>query len=193
LGEVVVARLEVSPSVHHICKSAADRRRLELVDVNLRTAGRQRVLEVILDRPEGGMSMDLITEVSQEISRALDDDDSIQGRYMLEVSSAGLERPLTRPADYRRFEGRDIQLRLREPLAGKKRFEGRIGGAGDESFELELADGGAVEIPFEAVARANLAVDWAQELAGIERDDARGNVASGDLNVASGGLVEGGR
>ncbi len=173
-----MARLEVSPSVRHICKSAADRRHLELVDVNLRSVGRQRVLEVILDRPDGGVSMELITEVSQEISRALDDDDSIQGRYMLEVSSAGLERPLLRPEDYRRFEGRDIQLRLREPLAGRKRFEGRIRFAGEESFELELADGTAVEVPFEAVTRANLAVDWAQELAGIDRHDAGGNLAS---------------
>jgi ribosome maturation factor RimP len=181
---VVVARLEVSPSVRHICKAAADRRHLELVDVTLRDAGRQRVLEVILDRPDGGISMDLVTEVSQEISRALDDDDSIPGRYMLEVSSAGLERPLIRPADYRRFEGRDIQLKLREPLGGRKRFEGRIRSAGEESFELELADGTAFEIPFEGVARANLAVDWARELAGIESDEA-------GINLASGRLMEG--
>jgi ribosome maturation factor RimP len=185
-GEVVVARLEVSPSVHHICRTAADRRNLELVDVSLLGAGRQRVLEVILDRPDGRISMDLITEVSQEISRGLDDDDSIQGRYMLEVSSAGLERPLMRPGDYRRFEGRDIKLRLRDPIGGRKRFEGRIRFAGGESFGLELPDGTAVEVPFEAVARANLAVDWARELAGIELDDAGSNLEPGDL-------VEGGR
>jgi ribosome maturation factor RimP len=166
LGEVAVARLEVSPAVRRICQSAADRKHLELVDVSLRTTGRQRVLEVILDRPDGGLSMNLITEVSQQISRALDDDDSIQGRYLLEVSSAGLERPLIRPADYRRFEGRDIQLRLREPLDGRRRLTGRIAGTSEESFELELADGRTLEVPFEAVARANLEVDWARELAG---------------------------
>ncbi|MDQ4149891.1 MAG: ribosome maturation factor RimP [Actinomycetota bacterium] len=163
-----MARTKISPEILDICRSAADRKHLELVDVNLRGSGRHRVLEVIVDREEGGVSIDLVADVSQDISNALDRDDYIEGSYTLEVSSAGLERPLVRPADYRRFEGREVKVRTQEPIDGSKRFEGRLRSAGNEGFELELPDGRALEIRYSQVAGANLVVDWTEELRRVE-------------------------
>lgn len=159
-----MARMEIAPEIHDLCESAAARKHLELVDVRLRGSGRNRVLEVIVDHEDGGVSMDLITEVSLEISAALDRGDYIDGRYILEVSSAGLERPLLRPADYHRFTGREIKVRTREPVEGRRLLEGHLRAPGEEAFELELPEGEVVQIGYTSVAAANLKVDWAEEL-----------------------------
>jgi len=97
---------------------------------------------------------------------------------VLEVSSAGLERPLVRPSDYHRFAGRQVKVRTLEPIEGRRTFTGSIRSAGDDTFVLgeEPAGGGdgaaahgrggVVEIPYVAVARARLVVDWQEELRG---------------------------
>jgi ribosome maturation factor RimP len=131
---------------------------------------------VILDREDGGVSMDLITEVSQEISDSLDRGYYIDGRYTLEVSSAGLERPLLRPTDFSRFMGREITVRTREPIEGRRLLEGQIRSAGEEVFELELPDGRLVQMAYASVAGANLKVDWAEELRRL--DGERGSLAA---------------
>ena len=163
-----MTRISVSPEILDICQTAADRKHLELVDVSLKGSGRHRVLEVVVDREDGAISMDLVTDVSELISDALDRDDYIEGSYTLEVSSAGLERPLVRPADYRRFEGRDVKVRLRDPVAGRRNFQGRVVAAGDESFTLDLPGGEAVPVEYSQVAAANLVVDWADELRRVD-------------------------
>jgi ribosome maturation factor RimP len=151
---------------------------LELVELSLGREGRGQVLRIIVDDPAGATSLEEVAEVSEEISRALDAEDPIPGRYTLEVPSAGLERPLVRPSDYRRFAGRQVKVRTLEPIEGRRTFIGSIRSAGDDSFVLEEAparggDGAAVgsraavvEIPYVAVARARLVVDWEDELRG---------------------------
>ncbi|MEX0789391.1 MAG: ribosome maturation factor RimP [Actinomycetota bacterium] len=142
----------------------ADRQNVELVDVRYGRSGRDVTLEVVVDR-NGDVDFDLITEVSKDLSDALDvDEDLIDGSYMLEVSSAGLERPLMRPSDYERFAGSEIKVVCREPVDGRNQFRGPITGAGENTFTLDLRDRGLVEIPYEVVKKAHLWVDWEEEL-----------------------------
>jgi ribosome maturation factor RimP len=166
-----LAPLEVSPAVRAICQAVADQENVELVDVKF-SAGRQRILALIIDRIDGGVDMDLLTQVSQRVSDELDAHDVVEGgSYTLEVSSAGLERLLVKPADYVRFTGREAVIRIIEPVQGRRKFEGVIESAGNDSFVLNLPKGEAVEIPYSEVKRANLLVDWDAEFKRAQIED----------------------
>ncbi|HEX4991910.1 MAG TPA: hypothetical protein VFV45_01655, partial [Rubrobacteraceae bacterium] len=79
---------------------------------------------------------------------------------MFEVSSPGIERPLTRPEHFRRFVGHEAKVRLAEPMDGRRNFTGVIESAGENDFVLKLSEGGAeVELPFGSVSRAHLKED----------------------------------
>ena len=77
----------------------------------------------------------------------------------IEVSSAGIERPLTRPEHFRRFVGHEAKVRIGEPLDGRRNFTGVIYRAGEDAFVLRLSEGAEVELPFGSVTRANLKED----------------------------------
>ncbi|HLI56930.1 MAG TPA: hypothetical protein VKY26_07815, partial [Actinomycetota bacterium] len=105
------------------------------------------------------------------------------GRYTLEVASAGIERPLVRPADYHRFQGRRVKVTCEEPIEGQRVFQGVVRSAGDESFVLEGIEGRkspdeVVEIPFAAVAKARLVADWDRELKGMGSGPGTGRQAT---------------
>lgn len=172
-----MAPLEVSPAVRAICQRVADEESVELVDVKF-SAGRQRILSVIIDRPEGAVDMELVTRVSQRLSDELDAQDAVEGgSYTLEVSSAGLERPLVKPADYVRFLGREVSVRTHDLVGGKRKFDGTIASAGNDTFILKMPKEAEVELPYSAVKKANLVVDWDAELkrAGVKEDAAGGS------------------
>lgn len=159
-----MARLEVSPAVRAICEAVADRQNVELVDLRFGRSGRDVTLEVVVDR-DGDVDFDLITEVSKDLSDALDEDeDLIEGSYILEVSSAGLERPLMKPADYERFAGREVKAVLRQQVEGRNQYRGKITGSGRETFTLAVQGRGPVEVPYDVVKKAHLWVDWEAEL-----------------------------
>lgn len=153
--------------VRATCEAIAARHGLEVVEVTLGTQHGSRVLGVILERVDGVVSLDEISAVSEEISRALDVDDPIPGRYMLEVSSAGIERPLVSPAHYRRFTGSTVSVKCVEPVEGRRNFQGELSKAGDSTFVLTLEDGTLVEIPYSNAGRTRLAADWEAELKGL--------------------------
>jgi ribosome maturation factor RimP len=175
-----LAPLEVSPAVRAICQTVADEENVELVDLKF-SAGKQRILSLIIDRFDGGVDMDLVTRVSQRVSDELDAHDAVEGgSYTLEVSSAGLERPLVKPSDYVRFTGRDVNVRTYELLGGRRKFQGSVDSAGNDSFVLRAGDE-AIEIPYSAVKKATLVVDWDEEFkrAGIGHAAAGGKSGGG--------------
>lgn len=156
---------DVLEAVRALCTSIAERRGAEIVDLSLDRGG-GTVLRVLVDTVEGGISIEEIASISEEISRGLDTEDPIPGRYTLEVASPGLERPLVKPADYGRFQGREIKVKTQEPIEGRRNFQGTVARASDETFVLDLGRDGVVEIPYPAVAGAKLVVDWEAELRG---------------------------
>ena len=103
---------------------------LEAADVT--PAGRRRLLRVLVDR-DGGISLDDVADVTRAISKALDTDDIMgDGAYTLEVSSPGVDRPLTLPRHWRRNAGRLVKVR-----AGEEEFTGRIGDSDDDGVTVD--------------------------------------------------------
>jgi ribosome maturation factor RimP len=104
-------------------------------------------LRLFIDHPDG-VSLDLCERVTQELG-------DLRERYALEVSSPGRERPLTKPAHFRRFLGRRARIRTRERDEGRRSFTGELVGASDDAITI-AADGGIVSIPYVAIQRSNL-------------------------------------
>jgi len=130
----------------------------ELADLELRVAGREGVIRVFIDKPEGsGESVGLADceTVSRQVSAVLDVEDPLPGHYVLEVSSPGLDRKLTKPAHFRRYVGDDIRVQLRVPLEGRRKFRGRLTAASEETIEVDV-DGQSYELPIATIDTARL-------------------------------------
>jgi ribosome maturation factor RimP len=130
---------------------------LELVDLEFVREGGRWFLRVFIDKP-GGVSLTDCQNVSERLGPLLDVKDPIPHAYHLEVSSPGLERPLKKPADYVRYQGRKVQVRTYAPIEGRRRFVGRLQKAGTEEITVEV-DGVEFTIPLAQVAAARLAVE----------------------------------
>ncbi|MFB4282068.1 MULTISPECIES: ribosome maturation factor RimP [unclassified Nonomuraea] len=128
---------------------------LDLEDITVTQAGKRRLLRVIVDR-DGGVSLDDVADVSQAVSAALDDDDSMgQGAYTLEVSSPGVDRPLTEPRHWRRAAKRLVKAELRDGTV----VEGRIMAADEGGVELDVA-GAAHRLDYEDLTRGRVQVEF---------------------------------
>ena len=136
-------------------------RGLELVDVELAPGGRGQVLRVIADR-EGGIDLEELSRLSRELSVLLDVSEPIPGRYTLEVSSPGINRPLTRPEHFVRFVGQKVRVRAGEPIGGQRNFVGRLASVTAGGINL-LLEGSEVHIPFAAIERANYEHEFSSE------------------------------
>jgi ribosome maturation factor RimP len=114
------------------------------------------LLTVLLDREDGPVDHEFCSRVASVVAPALEAE-GYDGP--IEVSSAGIERPLTRPEHFRRFVGHEAKVRIGEPLDGRRNFTGVIERAGEDAFVLRLSEGAEVELPFGSVTRANLKED----------------------------------
>jgi ribosome maturation factor RimP len=154
--------------VRGIAERVAGSSRLEIVDVEFRGGGgKARMLRVYIDKP-GGVTHEDCALFSNEFGTILDVEDAVPGgAYTLEVSSPGLDRKLSKPADFERFIGSRVKLTTREPIAGNRYFEGRLESFHDGRLELALSAGKKrkkaagesdrrVEVALENVEKANL-------------------------------------
>ncbi len=115
------------------------------------------LLTLLVDREDGPVDHEFCSRIISAVSPALDAE-GYNGS--LEVSSPGIERPLTKPEHFRRFVGREARVRIREAVDGRRNFTGVIERAGERDFVLELLEGGGeVELPFDSVTRAYLKGD----------------------------------
>jgi ribosome maturation factor RimP len=115
------------------------------------------LLTLLVDREDGPVDHEFCSRVVSAVSPALEAE-GYDG--MLEISSPGIERPLTRPEHFRRFVGHEAKVRLSEPVEGRRNFTGVIERTGENDFVLKLLEGGAeVELPFGSVSRAHLKED----------------------------------
>jgi len=132
---------------------------LEVVDVEWKV-GRDRFLRVYIDKPEGVSHKDC-EGVSNQLSVLLDVEDLIPGQqhYILEVSSPGLDRKLTKPAEFERFAGRLARISTIEPVENQKFFEGRLAGVADGKVQIEV-QGRVIAVPMEGIRKANLVVEF---------------------------------
>jgi len=122
----------------------------ELVDFE--TSPRGRLMRVFIDSPNG-ITVDDCATVSNQLTRIFEVENVDYDR--LEVSSPGLDRPLRKPADFERFAGQEVQVRIRMPIANQRNFAGVLQGLKDDVVTLET-EKGSMEIPFEEIEKARL-------------------------------------
>ena len=139
-----------------IAKTAIDRRLAEILTpviedmgfelVRLRLqGGKMATLQIMADRPEGGINVDDCAEISTMVSATLDVEDPIEDKYHLEVSSPGIDRPLTRLKDFETYEGYDAKLETSQPIDGRKRFTGILAGVEGDDVLINIEVGGETQ------------------------------------------------
>jgi ribosome maturation factor RimP len=131
---------------------------LELVDVDVVGSGRARTLRLTVDR-DGGVDLDTLAGANRPVAEALDAVDALSGPYTLELSSPGLERPLRRPAEFRRFVGTTVSVKSLEPVSGARRHRGLLLDADDGGIAVEV-DGEHRRFSYEEIASARTVFEW---------------------------------
>jgi len=154
----MMARQGIAAQVDALALPIAERMGLEVVDVQVTGSGKTTVLRVLVDRPDGGITVDECAKVNESLSRQLDLYDLFPHAYTLEVSSPGLDRPLHTEADFRRFAGRRAEVTMGTAIEGQRRFRGRILGVVAAAAVLEIGQQ-QVRLPLEQIASAKLAVE----------------------------------
>jgi ribosome maturation factor RimP len=118
--------------------------------------GRKPTLQIMAERPDGTMGVDDCARLSRELSAILDVEDPISEEYLLEVSSPGVDRPLTRAKDFERWMGFDAKIELKEQLEGRRRFRGKLETFDGNNISILTDDEGMVEINIDDIAKAKL-------------------------------------
>ncbi len=136
-----------------IAKSAIDRRLadiitpaieglgFELVRVRL-MGGKTRVLQIMADRPDGGIGVDECGDISTAVSAVLDVEDPVEENYVLEVSSPGIDRPLTRLKDFEMWKGWEARIETSELIDGRRRFKGALAGVEGDEVLITIEEAG---------------------------------------------------
>jgi ribosome maturation factor RimP len=145
--------------VRDLAESVTRRRSLRLWDVEMTGQPGRAIVRVLVDA-EGGIDLDTVAEVSEEISRGLDLKDPLAGRYTLEVSSPGLERTLKSPEHFRLSVGEKVTLKTREPVvANGHRVDGVIESADEAVVHVDTGRE-QVDVPYEQIKTARTVFEW---------------------------------
>jgi len=158
-----------------IAKTAIDRRLADIVGpviesmgfelVRIRLmGGNTRTLQVMADRPDGGIIVEDCAQISLAISAVLDVEDPIEENYHLEVSSPGIDRPLTRLKDFDVWNGYEARIETTELISGRRRFKGNLAGTEGDEVLIEIEESGAP-------VTIGLKFDWLSDAKLILNDD----------------------
>ena len=138
----LVARTAIDRRLAEIVKPAVEAAGFELVRLRL-MSGKTRILQIMADRPDGGIEIDELGEITTLVSASLDVEDPLEDAYVLEVSSPGIDRPLTRLKDFDTWSGHEARIETEELIDGRRRFKGILQGVEDGEILIEIEDKGA--------------------------------------------------
>jgi ribosome maturation factor RimP len=148
---ILTAMSQLEPIIEPVVQAAGYR----LVRLRL-MGGKTKTLQIMAERPDGHMDVEDCARLSRALSDFLDREDPIEGEYTLEVSSPGIDRPLTRLADFSRWSGHEAKLELTVPDAnGRKRFKGLLLGTDGNDVVIDV-DGQRLKFPFRGIGEAKL-------------------------------------
>lgn len=136
----LVARSAIDRRLALIVRPAIEALGYELVRLRL-MGGKTKTLQIMADRPEGGIQIDELGDITHSVSAALDVADPIEEAYTLEVSSPGIDRPLTRLKDFDAWSGYEARLETTELIDGRRRFKGRLCGTEGHEVLIAIEDG----------------------------------------------------
>ncbi len=134
---------------------------LEVVDIERGGSGKRQRFQLFIDKP-GGVSVADCSRMSRELGGRMEEEGTVASTHILEVSSPGLERPLRKAADFHRFAGQRVTVRLRkrDEATGRQQFSGALNGIESDVVTIETDDGEECSFPLGGIARARLDVDW---------------------------------
>ena len=149
-----------------IAKAAIDRRMAEIITpviedlgyelVRVRLmSGKNTILQIMADKPEGGIEVDDCAKISTAVGATLDVEDPIVDEYALEVSSPGIDRPLTRLKDFENFEGYEAKIETTELIDGRRRFKGQLAGIDGRDVLINVEEG-TIGLQFDWLSDAKL-------------------------------------
>jgi ribosome maturation factor RimP len=153
-------RQAVASKIEEIAHRVTESEGMELVEVEVKGNDGNRLVRISIDKPEGVTHADCEL-VSQQVGTILDVEDVVPGgHYTLEVSSPGVERKLIKPRDFERFQGKLAKVWLREPVEGRRFWEGRLAGFADGMVTLEIQPERMIAFAFAQIEKANLKFEW---------------------------------
>lgn len=126
-----------------------------VVQVKLMDTHKSRLLQIMAERPEGGIGVDECAQISHQVSAILDVEDIISGEYRLEISSPGIDRPLVKRPDYEKYAGHLAKIETVLPIQGRKRFTGNIVRVENDDVVLKV-DNADVRLPLADIQAAKL-------------------------------------
>ncbi|MFZ5708986.1 MAG: ribosome maturation factor RimP [Pseudomonadota bacterium] len=138
----LIAKTAIDRRLAEIVAPAIEGLGFELVRVRL-MGGNTKTLQIMADRPEGGIDVEDCAKISTAVSAILDVEDPIEDNYHLEISSPGIDRPLTRLKDFDLWEGWEARIETSEQIDGRKRLKGTLRGTEDGEVLVEIENQGA--------------------------------------------------
>jgi ribosome maturation factor RimP len=150
----LIAKAAIDKRLAEIIEPVVSDMGFELVRVRLMT-GEEATLQIMADCGAGGIEVDDLAEISISISAVLDVEDPILDAYNLEVSSPGIDRPLTRLKDFDTFEGYEAKLETEELIDGRRRFKGVLAGVEEDEVLVNVSEG-TIGLKFEWLSEAKL-------------------------------------
>lgn len=136
----LVAKTAIDRRLAEIVRPVIEGMGFELIRIRL-MGGNTRVLQIMADKPEGGIEVDDCGEISTAVSAVLDVEDPIEENYILEVSSPGIDRPLTRLKDFEIWKGWEARIETSELIDGRRRFKGYLSGVEGDEVLISLDEG----------------------------------------------------
>lgn len=133
---------------------------LELFEITCKPQGKRMLLRILVDRREGGISLEDCAALNQSLGELLDREDFIESNYLLEVSSPGIDRPLKQARDFLRIRGKKARFFLSEQIIGRQELVGRIDSCDEKGVSVHI-DGERIDIPLDKIIKAKQIIgEW---------------------------------
>ena len=171
----LIAKAAIDRKLAEIVQPAIEGLGYELVRIRM-MGGKSKTLQIMAERPEGGIEVDDCARISTAVSAILDVEDPFEDPYALEVSSPGIDRPLTRFKDFDMWNGYEAKIETEELVDGRRRFKGVLAGTNDDEVLITI-DEGTIGLKFDWLSDAKLVLT--DELI---TEMLRQRKASGDIN-----------
>ena len=150
----LIAKAAIDRKLAEIIQPVIEGLGYELVRVRMQ-GGKTKALQIMAERPDGGIEVDDCAKISTAVSAILDVEDPFEDPYALEVSSPGIDRPLTRFKDFERWNGYEAKIETDELVDGRRRFRGELAGVNDDEILITIAEG-TIGLKFEWLSDAKL-------------------------------------
>ncbi|MFT6104474.1 MAG: ribosome maturation factor RimP [Paracoccaceae bacterium] len=150
----LIAKTNIDQQIANIITPVIEDLGFELVRVRL-MSGKTKILQIMADRPDGGIEVDDCATISTAVSAILDVEDPVEEEYTLEVSSPGIDRPLTRLKDFDAWEGYEAKIETTEMFDGRRRFKGQLAGTDGNEVLIDIEEG-TIGLQFEWLSDAKL-------------------------------------